>query len=161
MRMTMKSGKGQTTIEYLLLISVVVLLFVGLLVTVNSLRQEAEKTANVSGKEETPVEAIGSQLDDLRNIGSGGGGGSALHLSLSMNPQLPCAFEPVTVTVTNEDGPVPDAVVTLSGETDALDTKATATDGVAIFSPQAVGSYAFSVEKEGNEPASLQFTVAC
>jgi hypothetical protein len=164
MGMRMGSGKGQTTIEYLLLISVVVLLFVGVLVTVNSLREEAQKTINVSGEEQTPVGAIGSQLDELRDIGSSGGGTTApvLHLSLAMSPELPCAFEPITVTVTDENGPVSGATVTLTGEGSTLDTKSTATDGVAIFgSVQSTGTYVFSAEKEGTEPASLQFTVAC
>ncbi len=159
--MTANSRKGQTTIEYLLLISVVVLIFVGVLVTVNELRKQAEQPVNVSGEEQTPTEAIGNQLNDLRNVGGGGSTTPTLHLSISMEPQLPCAFEPITVTVTNENGPVADAAVTISEGTTVIDTKSTASDGVVIFSPQAMSSYTLNAEKTGNEPASLQFTVAC
>ena len=64
----MNSRKAQTTIEYLLLISVVVLLFAGVLMTVNSLKNEAEKPVNITGKEETPVGALGSQLENGRQL---------------------------------------------------------------------------------------------
>ncbi|VVC04130.1 Uncharacterised protein [Candidatus Burarchaeum australiense] len=157
----MLSKKGQTTIEYLLLISVVVLLFAGVLMTVNSLKSEAEKPVNISGKEETPVGAIGSQLENLRQVGSEPNGPS-LHLTVTTNPELGavhCVLETITVTVKNEDGPVAEATVKLNSETTTVDSRNTAADGTVTFTPQIAGLYTVSAEKHDNEPGSGQFTV--
>jgi hypothetical protein len=155
--------RGQTTIEYLLLISVVVLLFVGVLVTVNSLRQEAGKNVNVSGVEQTPTEAIGSQLDNLRNLATSPTDSSApsLHLSITISDAVPCQMVPLTITVKNEDGPVAGAQVILRNATDILETKTTAADGGTYFTPQSLGTHTITANATGNEPASKSFTIAC
>ena len=116
--------KGQTTIEYLLLISVVVLVFIGVLVTVNSLRETTQGTVNVSGKEETPTQAIQSQLDQLRNLAgtpppppqnqsnqSSGGSGP---ITIGANLSCGCvqAFPAyINVTLTNGAGQIIDGTV--------------------------------------------------
>ncbi|MFA6035668.1 MAG: hypothetical protein WC759_01800 [Candidatus Micrarchaeia archaeon] len=155
--------RGQTTIEYLLLISVVVLLFVGVLVTVNSLRQEANKNVNVTGVEQTPTEAIGSQLEGLRNIATTPASSSApsLHLSIVISDAVPCQMVPLTITVKNENGPVVGAQVTLRNATDIVDTKNTLADGGAVFVPQSVGTHTVVANATGSEAASKSFTIAC
>jgi len=157
----MRFRRAQTTIEYLLLISVVVLLFVGVLVTINSLRQEAGKSVNVSGREQTPTEAIGSQLEQLRNIATAPTGAPSLHLSINISDEVPCQYMPLTVTVKNENGPVAGAVVTLSNSTAVVESKTTLSDGTNVFVPQALGTYTLLANATGNEPGSRQFTVAC
>jgi len=154
--------RGQTTIEYLLLISVVVLLFVGVLVTVNSLRQEANKNVNVSGVEQTPTQAISSQLENLRNLAPATSGTApSLHLSISISEAVPCQMVPLTITVKNENGPVVGAQVTLRNATDIVDTKNTLADGGAVFVPQSLGTHTVVANATGNEAASKSFTIAC
>lgn len=162
-------GRGQTTIEYLLLISVVVLLFVGVLVTVNSLREEANKNVNVSGKDETPSQAIATQLGELRDIagasgeGSGPSGGAAqqTELFIAFSDSLPCTTVPLTVTISNAGGKVAGANVTLSRGSNVVDSKLTQSDGTAVFVPSSFGTYTMSATAQPNQVGSSQFTVAC
>ncbi len=154
--------RGQTTIEYLLLISVVVLLFVGVLVTVNSLRQEAGKSVNVSGVEQTPTEAIGSQLEGLRNLATPSDSNApSLHLSIGISDAMPCQMVPLTITVSNENGPVVGAQVTLRNATEIVDTRNTQADGGTVFVPQNMGTHTVVANATGNEAASKSFTIAC
>lgn len=154
--------RGQTTIEYLLLISVVVLLFVGVLVTVNSLRQEAGANVNVSGVEQTPTEAIGSQLEGLRNLATvPPSSAPSLHLTVTISEAIPCQMVPLTITVKNENGPVEGAQITLRNSTDVVDTKNTLMDGGAVFVPQSLGTHTVIANMTGNEAATKSFTIAC
>jgi uncharacterized protein (UPF0333 family) len=61
------SEKAQTTIEYLLIISVVVLLLIGLFLTLRELRASTEGNVTIDNKSESPVNAIKGQLEELRN----------------------------------------------------------------------------------------------
>lgn len=157
----MNSHKAQTTIEYLLLISVVVLIFAGVLMTVNSLKQEAEKPVNITGKEETPVGAMGTQLEKLRQISTPPSEAPATNLAIAFEPELVCAYESIIVAVTNENGPVEGALVKLNSETTTVDSKTSGADGKVAFTPQAMGAYTAVAEKSGNAPASKQLSVVC
>ncbi len=157
----MNSHKAQTTIEYLLLISVVVLIFAGVLMTVNSLKKEAEKPVNITGKEETPVGALGSQLENLRKIGSPTGEVTTGLAIAFDTPEPYCAFTPVSVTITNENGLVEGALVKLNSANATVDTKTTGADGKVAFTPQAMDTYTVSAEKAGNAPASKPLSVVC
>lgn len=59
--------KAQTTIEYLLIISVIVLLLISLFLTMRELRQSTQGNVTINNQNQTPVEAIGNQLNELRN----------------------------------------------------------------------------------------------
>lgn len=159
----MRGRRGQTTIEYLLLIAVVVILFVAVLSTVNALRQEAGKSVNVSGKEETPTEAIGTQLGKLRDIATAppDTGAPSKRLTVTISDELPCRQLPFSIGATNEDGPVVGATITLSNGTAVVDSKPTLADGKNVFVPQQMGTYIATASAPGNEPGSKQFTVAC
>jgi len=155
----MNSHKAQTTIEYLLLISVVVLIFAGVLITVNQLKGETEKPVNITGKEETPVGALGTQLENLRQIGSPTGEAPAQQLAIAFEPELVCAYESIVVTVTGANGPAEGVTVKLNSETATMDTKTTGADGKVTFTPQAMGAYTVSAEKQDSAPASKQLSV--
>jgi len=60
-------GKAQTTIEYLLIISVVVLVMIGLFLTIRELRASTQGNVTINNKSQSPTDAIKSQLDELRN----------------------------------------------------------------------------------------------
>ena len=59
--------KAQTTIEYLLIISVIVLLLISLFLTVNQLRASSQGNVTINNQSQTPTEAIQNQLNELRN----------------------------------------------------------------------------------------------
>jgi len=59
--------KAQTTIEYLLIISVVVLLMIGLFLTIRELRASTQGNVTIGNQTQTPTDAIKHQLDELRN----------------------------------------------------------------------------------------------
>ncbi|MCX6776757.1 MAG: hypothetical protein NTY73_02155 [Candidatus Micrarchaeota archaeon] len=59
--------KAQTTIEYLLLISVVVLLMISLFLTIKELRSSTQGNVTIDNKSQSPVQAIEGQLNELRN----------------------------------------------------------------------------------------------
>jgi hypothetical protein len=59
--------KAQTTIEYLLIISVIVLLLISLFLTINQLRASTQGNVTINNQSQTPTEAIGNQLNELRN----------------------------------------------------------------------------------------------
>lgn len=59
--------KAQTTIEYLLIISVIVLLLISLFLTIRELRESTQGNVTINNQSQTPGEAISSQLNELRN----------------------------------------------------------------------------------------------
>ena len=59
--------KAQTTIEYLLIISVIVLLLVSLFLTMRELRASTQGNVTINNQSQSPTEAISSQLNELRN----------------------------------------------------------------------------------------------
>jgi len=62
-----QSKKAQTTIEYLLIISVIVLLMISLFLTIRELRSSTQGNVTVDNKTQSPTDAIKGQLDELRN----------------------------------------------------------------------------------------------
>jgi hypothetical protein len=58
--------KAQTTIEYLLILSVVVLLMISLFLTIRELRASTQGNVTVGNQTQSPTEAIKGQLDELR-----------------------------------------------------------------------------------------------
>jgi len=62
-----QSKKAQTTIEYLLIISVIVLLMISLFLTIRELRSSTQGNVTIDNKTLSPTDAIKGQLDELRN----------------------------------------------------------------------------------------------
>jgi flagellar biosynthesis/type III secretory pathway M-ring protein FliF/YscJ len=59
--------KAQTTIEYLLIISVIVLLLVSLFLTMRELRASTQGNVTINNQSQSPTDAISGQLNELRN----------------------------------------------------------------------------------------------
>jgi len=62
-----QSKKAQTTIEYLLIISVIVLLMISLFLTIRELRSSTQGNVTIDNKTLSPTDAIKGQLNELRN----------------------------------------------------------------------------------------------
>jgi len=60
--------KAQTTIEYLLIISVVVLLMIGLFLTIRELRASTQGNVTIGNQSKTPIGALNETLQDLGNF---------------------------------------------------------------------------------------------
>ncbi|QLJ52962.1 MAG: hypothetical protein Sv326_0787 [Candidatus Fermentimicrarchaeum limneticum] len=60
--------KAQTTIEYLLIISVVVLLMIGLFLTIRELRASTQGNVTIGNESKSPIEAINGTLQELGNF---------------------------------------------------------------------------------------------
>lgn len=60
--------KAQTTIEYLLIISVVVLLLISLFLTMKELRESTQGNVTVNNQSQSPTEAIKNLLNESRNL---------------------------------------------------------------------------------------------
>ncbi|NYZ76226.1 hypothetical protein H0N98_03175 [Candidatus Micrarchaeota archaeon] len=59
--------KAQTTIEYLLIISVIVLLLVSLFLTMRELRESSQGNVTINNQSQSPTDAIKNQLNEMRN----------------------------------------------------------------------------------------------
>jgi hypothetical protein len=60
--------KAQTTIEYLLIISVIVLLLISLFLTLRELKSTTEGNVTVGNQSQSPIEAINGTLHELGNF---------------------------------------------------------------------------------------------
>ena len=59
--------KAQTTIEYLLIISVIVLLLISLFLTMNELRASTQGNVTVNNQSQSPTQAISAIMNETRN----------------------------------------------------------------------------------------------
>ena len=59
--------KAQTTIEYLLIISVIVLLLISLFLTMRQLQESTQGNVTVNNQSQTPLHALNETLGGLRN----------------------------------------------------------------------------------------------
>ncbi len=59
--------KAQTTIEYLLIISVIVLLLVSLFLTMRELRESTQGNVTVNNQSQSPTQAISTIMNETRN----------------------------------------------------------------------------------------------
>jgi len=60
--------KAQTTIEYLLIISVVVLLMISLFLTIKELRSSTQGNVTIGNQSQSPIEAINETLHEFGNF---------------------------------------------------------------------------------------------
>jgi uncharacterized protein (UPF0333 family) len=60
--------KAQTTIEYLLIISVIVLLLVSLFLTMRELQSSAQGNVTIGNQSKTKISALNETLNDLGNF---------------------------------------------------------------------------------------------
>jgi ABC-type nickel/cobalt efflux system permease component RcnA len=59
--------KAQTTIEYLLIISVIVLLMISLFLTMRELRSSTQGNVTVNNQSQSPTDAIKNLLNESKN----------------------------------------------------------------------------------------------
>jgi hypothetical protein len=60
--------KAQTTIEYLLIISVIVLLLISLFLTIRELQSSTQGNVTINNQSQSPTEAIKNILNESRNL---------------------------------------------------------------------------------------------
>jgi len=63
-----QSKKAQTTIEYLLIISVIVLLMISLFLTIRELQSSTQGNVTINNQSQSPTEAIKNILNESRNL---------------------------------------------------------------------------------------------
>lgn len=63
--------RAQTTLEYLLILSVVILLLIGLFLTIRQLRESSQVKVTVGNQTQSPIQAINETLQEMSNFTTG------------------------------------------------------------------------------------------